>query len=170
VRGLQNRDGCAHIERPRQRMRRTRRKRANIESEGPASQRGVLSAVLEQQGMAHRRDRHDFRGGGGKPIWRTVSVCPSRRSSCRARRRRSRHLHPVGPTYIVIYPVKPDRGEIYFVTSQPELEFRVESWSAKGDVVALREVFEGFMARFSMFSVHVPMCIDGRSRSARSLD
>ena len=36
--------------------------------------------------------------------------------------------------HIVIYYVKPDRSEIYFVTSQPEPEFRIESWSAKGDV------------------------------------
>jgi salicylate hydroxylase/6-hydroxynicotinate 3-monooxygenase len=46
--------------------------------------------------------------------------------------------------HIVIYPVNPDRNEIYFVTSQPEPEFRLESWSAKGDVVALRQAFEGF--------------------------
>lgn len=46
--------------------------------------------------------------------------------------------------HIVIYPVKPDRSEIYFVTSQPEPDFRVESWSAKGDVKTLRAAFEGF--------------------------
>src|SRR5215831_12001783 len=34
--------------------------------------------------------------------------------------------------HIVIYYVKPDRSEVYFVTSQPEPEFRIESWSAKG--------------------------------------
>ena len=33
--------------------------------------------------------------------------------------------------HIVMYPVKPDRSEIYFVTSQPEPGFRLESWSAK---------------------------------------
>jgi 6-hydroxynicotinate 3-monooxygenase len=37
--------------------------------------------------------------------------------------------------HIVIYYVKPDRSEIYLVTSQPEPDFRIESWSAKGDVI-----------------------------------
>jgi 6-hydroxynicotinate 3-monooxygenase len=47
--------------------------------------------------------------------------------------------------HIVIYYVKPDRSEVYFVTSQPaEPDFTVESWSAKGDVTTLREAFEGF--------------------------
>ena len=46
--------------------------------------------------------------------------------------------------HIVIYYVKPDRSEVYFVTSQPESGFRVESWSTKGDVTALRAAYEGF--------------------------
>jgi salicylate hydroxylase/6-hydroxynicotinate 3-monooxygenase len=46
--------------------------------------------------------------------------------------------------HIVIYYVKPDRSEVYFVTSQPEPEFTVESWSAKGDMDTLRAAFEGF--------------------------
>jgi len=46
--------------------------------------------------------------------------------------------------HIVIYYVKPDRSEIYLVTSQPDPEFRIESWSAKGDVKELRACFEGF--------------------------
>jgi 6-hydroxynicotinate 3-monooxygenase len=46
--------------------------------------------------------------------------------------------------HIVIYYVKPDRSEVYFVTSQPEPDFRTESWSAKGDVRELRKAFEGF--------------------------
>jgi 6-hydroxynicotinate 3-monooxygenase len=46
--------------------------------------------------------------------------------------------------HIVIYYVKPDRSEVYFVTSQPEPEFRIESWSAKGDVKELRKAFAGF--------------------------
>ena len=46
--------------------------------------------------------------------------------------------------HVVIYPVKPDRSEIYFVTSQPEPGFELESWSATGDVTVLREAFEGF--------------------------
>ncbi len=46
--------------------------------------------------------------------------------------------------HIVVYPVKPDRSEIYFVTSQPEPGFELESWSATGDVKVLRAAFEGF--------------------------
>ena len=46
--------------------------------------------------------------------------------------------------HIVIYYVKPDRSEVYFVTSQPEPGFTVESWSAKGDVSELRIAFEDF--------------------------
>ena len=46
--------------------------------------------------------------------------------------------------HIVIYYVKPDRSEVYFVTSQPEPDFKIESWSAKGDVKELRRAFEGF--------------------------
>jgi salicylate hydroxylase/6-hydroxynicotinate 3-monooxygenase len=46
--------------------------------------------------------------------------------------------------HIVMYPVKPDRSEVYFVTSQPEPEFSAESWSAEGDVKVLRAAFEGF--------------------------
>jgi 6-hydroxynicotinate 3-monooxygenase len=46
--------------------------------------------------------------------------------------------------HIVIYYVKPDCSEVYLVTSQPEPEFRIESWSAKGDVKELRKAFAGF--------------------------
>jgi salicylate hydroxylase/6-hydroxynicotinate 3-monooxygenase len=46
--------------------------------------------------------------------------------------------------HIVIYYVKPDRSEVYFVTSQPEPGFRTESWSAKGDLKQLRSAFAGF--------------------------
>ena len=46
--------------------------------------------------------------------------------------------------HIVMYPVKPDRSEVYFVTSQPEPGFNLESWSATGDVKVLREAFEAF--------------------------
>ncbi|MGB6573805.1 MAG: FAD-dependent monooxygenase, partial [Trebonia sp.] len=37
-----------------------------------------------------------------------------------------------------------DRSEVYFVTSQPEPGFTVESWSAKGDMPTLRAAFDGF--------------------------
>jgi salicylate hydroxylase/6-hydroxynicotinate 3-monooxygenase len=46
--------------------------------------------------------------------------------------------------HIVMYPVKADRSEVYFVTSQPEPGFRLESWSAEGDVKVLRAAFDGF--------------------------
>ena len=46
--------------------------------------------------------------------------------------------------HIVMYPVKPDRSEVYFVTSQPDPEYGRESWSETGDVDALRSAFEGF--------------------------
>jgi len=46
--------------------------------------------------------------------------------------------------HIVMYPVKADRSEVYFVTSQPEPEFGRESWSEMGDVKVLRAAFAGF--------------------------
>ncbi|HJQ58233.1 MAG TPA: FAD-dependent monooxygenase [Vineibacter sp.] len=46
--------------------------------------------------------------------------------------------------HIVMYPVKPDRSEVYFVTSQPEPEFSAESWSAEGDVDVVRAAFAEF--------------------------
>src|SRR3954470_19941134 len=49
-----------------------------------------------------------------------------------------------GARHIVIYYVRPARSEIYLVPSQPEPEFRIESWSAKGDVRELRKAFAGF--------------------------
>jgi 6-hydroxynicotinate 3-monooxygenase len=46
--------------------------------------------------------------------------------------------------HIVIYFVKPKREEIYFVTSTPEPEFEVESWSSRGDIETLREAYSDF--------------------------
>jgi 2-polyprenyl-6-methoxyphenol hydroxylase-like FAD-dependent oxidoreductase len=48
--------------------------------------------------------------------------------------------------HIVIYYTTRERSEVYFVTSQPEpMEWLTpESWSATGDVVELRNAFEGF--------------------------
>lgn len=46
--------------------------------------------------------------------------------------------------HIIMYYVKPDRSEIYFVTSQPEPGFEFESWSATGDLGALAEAFAEF--------------------------
>lgn len=51
----------------------------------------------------------------------------------------------VGPDrHIVIYYVTANRDEVYFVTSVPEPEFTVESWSATGDLATLRAAFAGF--------------------------
>jgi 6-hydroxynicotinate 3-monooxygenase len=46
--------------------------------------------------------------------------------------------------HIVIYYVTANRDEVYFVTSVPEPEFTVESWSATGGLDALRRHFTGF--------------------------
>jgi salicylate hydroxylase/6-hydroxynicotinate 3-monooxygenase len=48
--------------------------------------------------------------------------------------------------HIVIYYTKPDRSEIYLITSVPEpAEWLTrESWSTTGDVRALRAAYEGF--------------------------
>lgn len=46
--------------------------------------------------------------------------------------------------HIVIYFVKPKREEIYFVTSTPEREFEVESWSSRGDIETLRSAYKDF--------------------------
>jgi salicylate hydroxylase/6-hydroxynicotinate 3-monooxygenase len=46
--------------------------------------------------------------------------------------------------HIVSYFVNLRRDEIYFVTSTPEPDFAVESWSAKGDLDVLRAAYEGF--------------------------
>jgi 6-hydroxynicotinate 3-monooxygenase len=46
--------------------------------------------------------------------------------------------------HIIMYYVKPDRSEIYFVTSQPEPGFEFESWSAAGDLGALSDAFADF--------------------------
>lgn len=48
--------------------------------------------------------------------------------------------------HIVMYPVKPDRSEVYFVTSQPDPQFSAESWSTEGDVNVLRAAFADFHA------------------------
>ena len=46
--------------------------------------------------------------------------------------------------HIVIYYVRPRREEIYFVTSTPEPDFEVESWSATGDLGTLRAAYARF--------------------------
>ena len=46
--------------------------------------------------------------------------------------------------HIVMYYVTPHRDEIYFVTSTPEPDFQVESWSAMGDLEILRDAYKDF--------------------------
>lgn len=46
--------------------------------------------------------------------------------------------------HIVSYFVNPRRDELYFVTSTPEPEFNIESWSAKGDLGTLRAAYDTF--------------------------
>ncbi|HVY17720.1 MAG TPA: FAD-dependent monooxygenase [Rhodopila sp.] len=46
--------------------------------------------------------------------------------------------------HIVSYFVSPRRDELYFVTSTPEPDFSVESWSAKGDLKTLRAAYDTF--------------------------
>ena len=46
--------------------------------------------------------------------------------------------------HIVIYYLNPRRDEVYFVTSTPEPDFSVESWSAKGDLQVLRAAYADF--------------------------
>lgn len=58
-------------------------------------------------------------------------------------------VHPCvkwwGPDrHIVSYFVNPRRDELYFVTSTPEPDFAVESWSAKGDLAMLRAAYDTF--------------------------
>jgi salicylate hydroxylase/6-hydroxynicotinate 3-monooxygenase len=46
--------------------------------------------------------------------------------------------------HIVIYYTSHDRGELYFVTSVPEPNWKEESWSAVGDLHELRSALSGF--------------------------
>jgi salicylate hydroxylase/6-hydroxynicotinate 3-monooxygenase len=46
--------------------------------------------------------------------------------------------------HIVSYFTNPRRDEVYFVTSTPEPDFAIESWSAKGDLDQLRAAYDTF--------------------------
>jgi len=46
--------------------------------------------------------------------------------------------------HIVSYFVNPRQDELYFVTSTPEPDFDIESWSAKGDLATLRAAYDTF--------------------------
>jgi len=73
----------------------------------------------------------------------------------------------VGPDrHIVIYYVKSDRSEVYFVTSQPEPEFAVESWSAMGDVKELRKAFTVSIRKSATSSTPAHRCTNGHWSTA----
>ncbi len=46
--------------------------------------------------------------------------------------------------HIVIYYVNPRQDELYFVTSVPDPDWKLDSWSAMGDLGEMRAAFEGF--------------------------
>ena len=46
--------------------------------------------------------------------------------------------------HIVIYYVNPRQDELYFVTSVPDPDWKLDSWSAMGDLAELRAAFTGF--------------------------
>ena len=58
--------------------------------------------------------------------------------------------------HIVIYPVSPDRGQTYFVTSVPDPNWDVKSWSARGDMDAVRRAFVGFHDDVQHVLAHCP--------------
>jgi 6-hydroxynicotinate 3-monooxygenase len=46
--------------------------------------------------------------------------------------------------HIVSYKINPRRDELYFIASTPEPDFKIESWSARGDLNQMRAAFAGF--------------------------
>ena len=51
----------------------------------------------------------------------------------------------IGPDrHIVIYYLNPRRDEVYFVTSTPEPDYSIESWSSIGDLDQLRAAYRDF--------------------------
>ena len=58
--------------------------------------------------------------------------------------------------HIVIYPVNPRRDETYFVTSVPEPDWDVESWSTEGDMAEVRRAFAGFHDEVQRVLAHCP--------------
>jgi 6-hydroxynicotinate 3-monooxygenase len=46
--------------------------------------------------------------------------------------------------HIVIYYVNPQKDELYFVTSVPDPDWKLDSWSAMGNLSELRAAFAGF--------------------------
>jgi salicylate hydroxylase/6-hydroxynicotinate 3-monooxygenase len=68
--------------------------------------------------------------------------------------------------HIVIYYVTANRDEVYFVTSVPEPEFTVESWSATGDLNALRSPSQASTSRSSAWCTPARPYTNGRSSTA----
>jgi salicylate hydroxylase/6-hydroxynicotinate 3-monooxygenase len=68
--------------------------------------------------------------------------------------------------HIVSYFVNPHRYELYFVTSTPEPEYSVESWSSKGDLTMLRPPTTCFIRRCGRSWQPARMSINGRWSSA----
>jgi 6-hydroxynicotinate 3-monooxygenase len=58
--------------------------------------------------------------------------------------------------HIVSYKVDPRRDELYFLASTPEPDFKVESWSAGGDLEQLRAAFTGFHPKARMILDRCP--------------
>jgi salicylate hydroxylase/6-hydroxynicotinate 3-monooxygenase len=46
--------------------------------------------------------------------------------------------------HLVHYFTNPRKDEVYFVTATPDPEFKIESWSSKGDLGELRKAYAGF--------------------------
>ena len=75
--------------------------------------------------------------------------------------------------HIVMYPVKPDRSEVYFVTSQPEPDFGLEFMVGKGRRESPARGVRGLPSGRSEGAGRLSRCPQagaGRSRAARALD
>ena len=60
--------------------------------------------------------------------------------------------------HILSYRVDPRREEIYFIASVPDAEFDLESWSAQGDLGALRAAFADFHPHARAILDACPQC------------
>jgi salicylate hydroxylase/6-hydroxynicotinate 3-monooxygenase len=108
---------------------------AAVEADAVVGADGVHSFVKE---TLFGKDRQNFSGRiAYRTVFPTALLNGYRIGDCTKWWGPDRH--------IVIYYVKPDRSEVYFVTSQPEPDFTVESWSAVGDVSELRAAFADFL-------------------------
>jgi 6-hydroxynicotinate 3-monooxygenase len=107
---------------------------ATVEADAVIGADGVHSLI---RNMLFGKDQSDFTGRVAyRTTYPTALLNGYRIGDCTKWWGLDRH--------IVIYYVKPDRSEVYFVTSQPEPAFTVESWSATGDVTELRAAFADF--------------------------